>query len=90
MRNQAPGGAGLIARGAELRTNLDLLTAIVGIGVVTAAKLLAEFADHAPAVPVLGDPGDHLQDPESLTDRPRGVDGRPALCRAGSVQSKLG
>jgi transposase len=30
---------------AELRTNLELLTAIVGIGVVTAAKLLAEFAD---------------------------------------------
>jgi transposase len=29
----------------ELRTNLALLTAIVGIGAVTAAKLLAEFAD---------------------------------------------
>jgi transposase len=31
----------------ELRTNLALLTAIVGIGAVTAAKLLAEFADIA-------------------------------------------
>jgi transposase len=30
---------------AELRSNLELLTAIIGIGVVTAAKLLAEFAD---------------------------------------------
>jgi len=34
-----------VAAHAELRTNLQLLTAIVGIGVVTAAKLLAEFAD---------------------------------------------
>lgn len=34
-----------LAAHAELRTNLQLLTAIVGIGVVTAAKLLAEFAD---------------------------------------------
>jgi transposase len=34
-----------LAAHAELRTNLHLLTAIVGIGVVTAAKLLAEFAD---------------------------------------------
>lgn len=34
-----------LAAHAELRTNLELLTAIVGIGVVTAAKLLAEFAD---------------------------------------------
>ena len=30
---------------AELRTNLELLTSIVGIGVVTAVKLMAEFAD---------------------------------------------
>lgn len=34
-----------LAAHAELQTNLHLLTAIVGIGVVTAAKLLAEFAD---------------------------------------------
>lgn len=34
-----------LAAHAELHTNLELLTAIVGIGVVTAAKLLAEFAD---------------------------------------------
>jgi transposase len=34
-----------LAAHAELRTNLQLLTAIVGIGAVTAAKLLAEFAD---------------------------------------------
>lgn len=34
-----------LATHAELRTNLELLTAIVGIGMVTAAKLLAEFAD---------------------------------------------
>jgi transposase len=34
-----------VAAHAELRTNLQLLTAIVGIGMVTAAKLLAEFAD---------------------------------------------
>jgi len=34
-----------LAAHAELRTNIELLTAIVGIGVVTAAKLLSEFAD---------------------------------------------
>lgn len=34
-----------LAANEELRTNLALLTAIVGIGVVTAAKLLAEFAE---------------------------------------------
>ena len=34
-----------VAAQAELRANLELLTAIVGIGVLTAAKLLAEFAD---------------------------------------------
>src|SRR5690349_7650553 len=34
-----------VAAHAELHTQQDLLTAIVGIGVVTAAKLLAEFAD---------------------------------------------
>lgn len=33
-----------IAAHAELQANLQLLTAIVGIGTVTAAKLLAEFA----------------------------------------------
>lgn len=33
-----------LAAHAELRGNLDLLTAIVGIGALTAAKLLAEFA----------------------------------------------
>ncbi len=34
-----------LAAHSELRTNLELLTSIVGIGVVTAAKVLAEFAD---------------------------------------------
>jgi transposase len=34
-----------LAAHSELRTNLELLTSIVGIGVVTAAKLLAEFGD---------------------------------------------
>ena len=34
-----------LARTAELRANLELLTSIVGIGVITAAKLLAEFGD---------------------------------------------
>lgn len=34
-----------LAAHAELRANLQLLTSIVGIGVITAAKLLAEFGD---------------------------------------------
>jgi transposase len=34
-----------VAAHEELRTNLELLTAIVGIGVVTAVKLLAEFGE---------------------------------------------
>jgi transposase len=34
-----------LAAHTELRTNLELLTSIVGIGMITAAKLLAEFAD---------------------------------------------
>ncbi len=34
-----------LAAHAELRANLELLTTIVGIGMITAAKLLAEFAD---------------------------------------------
>jgi transposase len=34
-----------LAAHAELRTNLELLTSIVGIGMITAAKLLAEFGD---------------------------------------------
>ena len=34
-----------LAAATTLRTNLTLLTSIVGIGVVTAAKLLAEFAE---------------------------------------------
>ena len=34
-----------VAAHAELRANLQLLTAIVGIGALTAAKVLAEFAD---------------------------------------------
>lgn len=34
-----------LAAQTTMRTNLTLLTSIVGIGVVTAAKLLAEFAD---------------------------------------------
>ena len=34
-----------LAAQAELRTNLEVLTAIVGIGAITAAKLLSEFGD---------------------------------------------
>ena len=34
-----------LAAQAELRANREVLTSIVGIGVITAAKLLAEFAD---------------------------------------------
>lgn len=34
-----------LAAHTELRTNLELLTAIVGIGAITAAKLLAEFGE---------------------------------------------
>jgi transposase len=34
-----------LAAHEELRTNLQLLTSIVGIGMITAAKLLAEFGD---------------------------------------------
>jgi transposase len=34
-----------LAAQAELHANLEVLTTIVGIGIVTAAKLLAEFAD---------------------------------------------
>ena len=34
-----------LAAHSELRTNLELLTSIVGIGMITAAKLLAEFGD---------------------------------------------
>jgi len=34
-----------LAAHAELRANLELLTSIVGIGMITAAKLLAEFGD---------------------------------------------
>ena len=34
-----------LAAHSELRANLELLTSIVGIGVITAAKVLAEFGD---------------------------------------------
>ena len=34
-----------LAAHAELQTNLDLLTTIVGVGVITATKLLAEMSD---------------------------------------------
>ena len=34
-----------LAAHSELRTNLELLTSIVGIGMITPAKLLAEFGD---------------------------------------------
>lgn len=34
-----------LAAHSDLRTNLELLTSIVGIGMITAAKLLAEFGD---------------------------------------------
>jgi len=66
-----------LAAHAELRTNLELLTAIVGIGVVTAAKLLAEFAaieQYASAKAAAADTGvtpAHYHSGTSVRRRPR-------------------
>jgi transposase len=61
----------------ELRTNLHVLTAIVGIGIVTAAKLLAELADieqYDSAKAVAADAGltpSHYESGTSVRRRPR-------------------
>ena len=66
-----------VAAHAELRTNLELLTAIVGIGVVTACKLLAEFADleqYESAKAAAADAGltpSHFESGTSVRKRPR-------------------
>ena len=66
-----------LAAHAELRTNLQLLTAIVGIGTVTAAKLLAEFAaidQYESAKAAAADTGvtpSHYESGTSVRRRPR-------------------
>jgi transposase len=66
-----------VAAHAELRTNLELLTAIVGIGVVTAAKLLSEFADleqYETAKAAAADAGltpSHFESGTTVRKRPR-------------------
>jgi transposase len=66
-----------LAAHAELRTNLALLTAIVGIGAVTAAKLLAEFAaldQYESAKAAAADTGvtpSHYESGTSVRRRPR-------------------
>ena len=66
-----------LAADSELRTNLQLLTSIVGIGVVTAAKLLAEFGDVAhyeSAKAAAADAGltpSHFESGTSVRRRPR-------------------
>lgn len=66
-----------VAAHAELRTNLALLTTIVGIGVVTAAKLLSEFADldqYESAKAAAADAGltpAHFESGTSVRRRPR-------------------
>ena len=62
---------------AELRANLELLTSIVGIGVITAVKLLAEFADletYESAKAAAADAGltpSHFESGTSVRRRPR-------------------
>ncbi len=62
---------------AELRANLELLTSLVGIGVVTAVKLLAEFADletYESAKAAAADAGltpSHFESGTSVRRRPR-------------------
>lgn len=62
---------------SELRANLQLLTSIVGIGVVTAAKLLAEFGDiehYESAKAAAADAGltpSHFESGTSVRRRPR-------------------
>ena len=73
-----------VAAHAELHSNLELLTAIVGIGVVTAAKLLAEFADIEPyesAKAVAADAGLTPSQYESGTSVRR----RPRLSKVGKA-----
>ena len=66
-----------LAAHTELRTNLALLTAIVGIGAVTAAKLLAEFAaieQYESAKAAAADTGvtpSHYESGTSVRRRPR-------------------
>jgi transposase len=66
-----------VAAHAELRTNLQLLTTIVGIGVVTAAKLLAEFANleqYEAAKAAAADAGltaSHFESGTTVRKRPR-------------------
>jgi transposase len=66
-----------LAAHTELRTNLALLTAIVGIGAVTAAKLLAEFAaieHYESAKAAAADTGvtpSHYESGTSVRRRPR-------------------
>src|SRR5919199_1152229 len=66
-----------LAAHAELRRNLELLTSIVGIGMVTAAKLLAEFADiehYASAKAAAADAGltpSHFESGTAVRRRPR-------------------
>ncbi len=66
-----------LAAHSELRENLELLTSIVGIGVITAAKLLAEFGDieqYASAKAAAADAGltpSHFESGTSVRRRPR-------------------
>jgi transposase len=66
-----------VAAHAELQTNLKLLTTVVGIGAVTAAKLLAEFSDLAQyqsAKAAAADAGltpSHFESGTSVRRRPR-------------------
>jgi transposase len=66
-----------LAAHAELRTNLQLLTAIVGIGTITAAKLLAEFGaidQYETAKAAAADTGvtpSHYESGTSVRRRPR-------------------
>ncbi len=66
-----------LAAHAELRANLELLTTIVGIGVITAAKLLAEFGDietYESAKAAAADAGltpSHFESGTSVRRRPR-------------------
>jgi transposase len=66
-----------MAAHAELQTNLALLTTIVGIGVVTAAKVLGKFADleqYESAKAAAADAGltpSHFESGTSVKRRPR-------------------
>src|SRR5919199_1315454 len=66
-----------LAAHSELRTNLQLLTSIVGIGMITAAKLLAEFGDieqyesAKAAAAEVGVTPSHFESGTSVRRRPR-------------------